>query len=79
EEEEEEEEEEEDTADMSDNWGLDPRKAGDLKVKFKEIPTASALADEVSEMTSWCQNLKMELQKLVFPLKKQARGEPIGQ
>lgn len=58
-------------------WGLDTTKAKDLNVNFKEIPSASALAVEVKEMTAWCRELRMELQKLIFPLKKQKQGEKI--
>ena len=56
-------------------WGLDTSKAKDLNVKFNEIPPASALAVEVAEMTAWCRELRAELQKLIFPLKKQKQGE----
>lgn len=68
------EESDESDDEIIENWGLDVSKAQGLNINFKEIPSANALSNEVTEMTNWCNNLKLELQNLIFPLKKQLNG-----
>lgn len=38
----------------------------DFNVNFKDIPSATALANEVTEMTRWCSSLRSELQAAVI-------------
>ncbi|KGK34890.1 hypothetical protein JL09_g5961, partial [Pichia kudriavzevii] len=73
---EEEEEEEEQTVEppaIVDD--LSSKQPPDFNVDFSVIPHSSALTTEVQEMSQWCHDLRMELQTLIFPLRKQQPGE----
>lgn len=42
------------------------KQPADFHVNFADIPTASALADEVTEMTRWCSSLRRQLQSAIL-------------